>query len=45
LRRHLDHRRQPAVFPSELRELLGVAETGGIGECPLDFVSAGEGGR
>jgi hypothetical protein len=33
------------VFPAELRELFGVAERGGVGECPLDFFRAGEGGR
>jgi hypothetical protein len=32
------------VFPAELRELLGVAESGWVGERPLDFVGAGEGG-
>ena len=45
LSRHRDDRREPAVFPSELRELFCVAERGRVGECPLDFVSAGEGGR
>jgi hypothetical protein len=33
------------VLSAELRELIGVAESGGIGERPLDFVGAGEGGR
>jgi hypothetical protein len=33
------------VFPAELRELIRVAESGGIGECSLDFFSAGERGR
>jgi hypothetical protein len=33
------------VFPAELGEFLRVAESGGIGERPLDFVGAGEGGR
>jgi hypothetical protein len=33
------------VFPSKLRELARVAERSGIGERPLDFFGAGEGGR
>jgi hypothetical protein len=41
----LDHRRQPAVLPAELRELFRVTKPGRIGERPLDLVGAGEGGR
>jgi hypothetical protein len=33
------------MLASELRELAGVAERCRIGERPLDFVGAGEGGR
>jgi hypothetical protein len=33
------------MFPAELRELTRVAECGRIGERPLDFRRAGEGGR
>jgi hypothetical protein len=42
---HLDDRHQPAVLSAQLRELIGVAETARIGERPLDFFGAGEGGR
>jgi hypothetical protein len=45
LGRHGDHRLKPGVLPAQLRELLGVAERGRVGESPLDFVGAGEGGR
>jgi hypothetical protein len=45
LGRHRDHRLEPGVIPTELRELFCVAERGRVGECPLDFVGAGEGGR
>jgi len=43
--RHLDHRRQPAVLSTQLRELIGVAKRAWVGERPLDFFGAGEGGR
>jgi len=33
------------MFPAKLRELTCVAERGRIGERPLDFRRAGEGGR
>jgi hypothetical protein len=33
------------VLSAQLRELIGVAETARIGERPLDFFGAGEGGR
>jgi hypothetical protein len=45
LGRHGDHRLKPGVVPTKLRELLSVAERGRVGERPLDFVGAGEGGR
>jgi hypothetical protein len=33
------------VLPPELREMRGIAETGGIDELAFDFVGAGECGR
>jgi hypothetical protein len=42
---YLDNRHQPAVLSAQLRELTRVAETAWVGERPLDFLGAGEGGR
>jgi hypothetical protein len=41
----LDHRQEPAVLTPQLRELRGVADARWIGERPLDFLGARQGGR
>jgi len=43
--RHLDDRLQAAVFPAQLRELVGVAERGRVGQQSFDFAGARERGR